>query len=201
MYKRIIAVSMILLVAMALLAKDQTSVQQINQSGVQATEQSTHLLVTQSQPIQEGPVKTEQPIVPVVTWQDNPNRCDQSTQYISADAPFNCINKPVKSVQQPVSSTTTSGSCEQYRYLVEQYSGWNVDTMMYAMKKESSCNTSSVGDNRIIGGIYAPSCGLLQIRTLQGRPTCEQLKDPATNIQWAYKIWQGQGYSAWSVLK
>lgn len=83
--------------------------------------------------------------------------------------------------------------------MVQQYD-WNVDTMMYAMQKESNCNPNAVGDNRVIGGIYAPSCGLLQVRTLKGRPSCEELKDPATNIATAYRVWQGQGYRAWSVL-
>lgn len=72
--------------------------------------------------------------------------------------------------------------------------------MMYAMSKESGCNPNAVGDNYPIAGIHAPSCGLLQIRTLQGRPDCESLKNPETNIEWAYKIWRSQGYRAWTVL-
>lgn len=90
--------------------------------------------------------------------------------------------------------------CESYRSLVTQYD-WDVEIMMRAMRLESSCNTMAVGDDRVIGGIYAPSCGLLQVRTLPGRPDCTSLKDPSTNIEWAYKIWKGQGYSAWSVLR
>lgn len=92
-----------------------------------------------------------------------------------------------------------SGNCESYRHLVAQYD-WNVDTMMRAMRLESSCNPNAVGDTRVIGGIYAPSCGLLQVRTLPGRPSCDQLKNPAFNIQTAYNIWKGQGYRAWTVL-
>jgi len=72
--------------------------------------------------------------------------------------------------------------------------------MMNAMQLESTCNTNAVGDDRVIAGVYAPSCGLLQIRTLAGRPDCESLKDPATNIATAYQIWLSQGYMAWSVL-
>lgn len=89
--------------------------------------------------------------------------------------------------------------CEKYRYLVEKYD-WSVDTMMYAMEKESSCDTNAIGDDYVIAGLHAPSCGLLMIRTLSGRPDCETLKDPATNVQWAYNIWQSQGYRAWTVL-
>lgn len=99
----------------------------------------------------------------------------------------------------PQEAPVKAGYCEDYRHLVEKYD-WNVDTMMYAMFKESSCDPNKVGDNYPINGLHAVSCGILQIRTLKGRPDCETLKDPATNVAWAYKIWQGQGYRAWSVL-
>ncbi len=73
--------------------------------------------------------------------------------------------------------------------------------MMYAMLKESSCNQNAVGDDYVIAGVYAPSCGLLQIRTVDpARGTCEQLKEPAFNIQKAYEIWKTQGYCSWTVL-
>lgn len=66
---------------------------------------------------------------------------------------------------------------------------------------ESGCNSDAVGDNYPINGLLAPSCGLYQIRTLQGRPTCEQLHDPAINIEWAYKISNGgSNWNPWSVF-
>ena len=73
--------------------------------------------------------------------------------------------------------------------------------MVYAMHKESGCNPNAIGDNHQINGLHAPSCGLMQIRTLAGRPSCEELKVPEVNIEWAYKIWRSQGYGAWSVLR
>lgn len=103
-------------------------------------------------------------------------------------------------MEKPVAQVATAPvGCETYRHMVAQYD-WNVDTMMYAMQKESGCNPNAVGDNYVIAGVYAPSCGLLQVRTLQGRPDCESLKDPATNIATAYEIWKSQGYRAWTVL-
>lgn len=133
----------------------------------------------------------------VLEWKDNPNECDTNTQYILADT-FECRDKPVAnkvvaSVQHPI-------GCENYRELVSQYD-WNVSVMLQIMKAESSCNPSSVGDNYPIRGLLAPSCGLFQIRTLSSRPSCEALKDPATNIAWAYRIYQGQGYPAWTVCR
>ena len=39
-------------------------------------------------------------------------------------------------------------------------------------------------------------------RTLAGRPSCDELKDPKTNLEWAWKISnQGTNWSAWSVYK
>ena len=103
-------------------------------------------------------------------------------------------------IQQREVASQVSTNCEDYRGLVEQYSGWDVNTMLHAMSLESGCNPLAVGDQYVIGGIYAPSCGLLQVRTLDGRPSCDALKDPATNIKWAHKIWQSQSYSAWTTL-
>lgn len=133
---------------------------------------------------------------PKPTWKDNPNNCDTRTQYIRKDN-LKCIDKPVKTPTPP--NKARAVGCEHYRHLVERYN-WNVSTMMYAMSKESGCNPNAVGDQYVIGGIYAPSCGLTQVRALPGRPSCEALKDPVTNIATAYQIWQGQGYCAWTVL-
>jgi len=71
--------------------------------------------------------------------------------------------------------------------------------MVAISQAESHCDTNRVGDNYVIGGIFAPSCGVFQVRTLAGRPDCDSLKDLATNVEWAHKIWQGQGLNAWSV--
>lgn len=106
----------------------------------------------------------------------------------------------VEKAVEPVAIVATG--CEQYRAEISKYD-WDVRTMMAIMEAESthegiSCNSNAVGDNYVINGLLAPSCGLLQIRTLVGRPTCDQLKDPATNIEWGYKIYQSQTYTAWS---
>jgi hypothetical protein len=139
----------------------------------------------------------------VVSWIDNPQNCDMSRQYISAEEPFDCLDKQTptqtQNTQPASSGEGTGGNCEAYRHLIARYS-WDTETMMRAMRLESGCNPNAVGDQYVIGGVYAPSCGLLQVRTLPGRPNCEQLKNPAFNIATAYKIWQGQGYRAWSVL-
>jgi hypothetical protein len=72
------------------------------------------------------------------------------------------------------------------------------------MKGESGCEHTSVGDKKISyyanGRLEGVSCGLMQIRVLAGRPSCEELQDPATNIAWAYKIsGNGASFRPWSV--
>jgi hypothetical protein len=90
--------------------------------------------------------------------------------------------------------------CENYKSLLERYH-WNVDTMLKIMYAESRCNPMAVGDDYPIRGLHAPSCGLMQVRTLTGRPDCQSLKDPSINIDWAWKIYQSQGYKAWTVCR
>ena len=48
------------------------------------------------------------------------------------------------------------------------------------------------------GKVMGHSCGIFQIRVLNGRPTCEELMDVDTNIDYAYKIFQRFGFSPWS---
>jgi len=115
------------------------------------------------------------------------------------------IEPVVEPVPAPVAAkvpqpTVHPIGCENYRQEVSKYD-WNVEVMMKIMRAESSCNPAVVGDNYPIRGLLAPSCGLFQIRTLSSRPSCDELKDPATNIAWAYRIYQSQGYPAWSVCR
>ena len=66
---------------------------------------------------------------------------------------------------------------------------------------ESGGNSSAIGDNYRINGLLAPSCGLMQVRTLKGRPSCEELLDPKTNMDWAYRISnKGTNFKPWSVF-
>lgn len=63
---------------------------------------NTAIVKTVSNPAQKvvsAPVQPQAPVAPTVTWQDNPNHCDQNSQYIASTAPFACIDKP-----QPVSA-------------------------------------------------------------------------------------------------
>ena len=95
---------------------------------------------------------------------------------------------------------TIDGGCEQYRKLFGGYD-WDSRVMLAVMEAETHCRSNAVGDNFPINGVLAPSCGLLQVRTIAAwRGTCDQLKDRAFNVDIAYRVWQGQGYKAWSLF-
>lgn len=102
----------------------------------------------------------------------------------------------VTPVVVPVQPTLTG--CALYESYINKYE-WDKSVARAIMHAESNCNTNAVGDNRVIGGIYAPSCGLMQIRTLAGRPSCEELKNPETNVAWAYRLYSANGFQPWSV--
>lgn len=99
----------------------------------------------------------------------------------------------VKPTQHPV-------GCQNYTKEIAKYN-WNVAVAANVMRAESGCNPSAIGDNYAINGLHAPSCGLFQIRTLSGRPSCEQLQDPQTNVAWAYKLYTASGWQPWSVCR
>lgn len=91
--------------------------------------------------------------------------------------------------------------CGHYATLIQKYFGAKAYIAARVAKAESGCNPSAVGDNYPIRGLHAPSCGLFQIRTLNGRPSCLQLKDPETNVKWAKKLYLASGWQPWSVCR
>lgn len=137
---------------------------------------------------------------------NNQDQVVQKVQPVQAKANESTVKPVVQPKQEPSPQPTPPEpiqhptGCENYRQLISQYD-WNVNVMLQIASAESGCNPYAVGDTWAINGLYAPSCGLFQVRTLAGRPDCESLKDPATNIEWAYKIYKGQGYPAWSVCR
>ena len=124
----------------------------------------------------------------------DPNNCEPQ-QYWAKEAPHECLTKTtnrsagaVATTSQPASAT--SGGCDI---------AYN-NIMRAICLGESGGNSNAVGDNYTIAGLHAPSCGLWQIRTLKGRPTCEELKNPQTNLEWAWKISnQGTNWNPWTV--
>jgi len=109
------------------------------------------------------------------------------------------LQVPAVVIKKPVVIT---GNCEQYRLLVAQYD-WNVDIAMAIMNAESECSTTVVNDNPATKDY---SIGLFQINLFgnnaKSRPSEEALKDPATNIAFAYKLYKSSGFqSQWGVCR
>jgi hypothetical protein len=102
------------------------------------------------------------------------------------------VEQPKPVVQTPAVETpppVNSGNCAlAYNY------DWPKQTAYAVCMAESSGDPSMIGD---VDTEYY-SCGLMQIRTLPGRPTCGQLQDGVFNMQYAYNMWRSQGFSPWS---
>lgn len=92
--------------------------------------------------------------------------------------------------------------CEAVRAEASKYTGWNVSIITAVSEAESHCRFDARGDGHLTyqanGRTYGYSVSVLQVRILEGREHCDSY-DLATNVKCAYAIWQGQGYSAWSM--
>ena len=67
--------------------------------------------------------------------------------------------------------------------------------MLAIARSESGCNPKS--DNTGLNADGSNDKGLFQINSIHGFSDAERL-DPIRNIEIAFKIWQSQGYGAWS---
>lgn len=104
----------------------------------------------------------------------------------------NNVYKPLEAIK-PVPL-----SCSDYYHTIIKYD-WDPYIASAIMKAESNCNYADVGDRQPINGVLAPSCGLMQIRTLPGRPTCDQLFNADFNIQYAYQLYKAHGWTPWTM--
>jgi hypothetical protein len=78
-------------------------------------------------------------------------------------------------------------------------------TAVAIAKAESGMRADAVGDGHLTfwknGKEMGMSCGVFQVRVLEGRPDCETLKDSKENIKYAKQIYDRVGWSAWSAYK
>lgn len=107
---------------------------------------------------------------------------------------------PIRTVEvrvQPspqIASSPVAGRCEEFREIVEKYP-WNSKIMLAIARAESNCNPRSDNSGLNTDGTY--DYGLFQINSVHGHSR-SILANPAKNTEIAYKIWQSQGYRAWS---
>lgn len=82
--------------------------------------------------------------------------------------------------------------------------GYEWDTRIaYAVcMAESGGHPDAIGDQSLTfydeGRLVGMSCGLMQVRVLKGRPGCNALLDPQTNMEWAWRIYQAGGWKPWT---
>jgi hypothetical protein len=86
--------------------------------------------------------------------------------------------------------------------LIKEVFGDKADIAIAIAKAESGLNPEAVGDLHITfekdGKLMGMSCGLFQVRILEGRPDCETLKDPETNVRYAKALYDKSGFQPWS---
>lgn len=87
-----------------------------------------------------------------VTWQDNPNQCNTETQYIAAEAPFNCIDKKV-TIQNKVTKTPVGNWVEQCHQWAAQAGVVLPPAAITLIGRESNCNPTICNPNGIACGI------------------------------------------------
>lgn len=155
-------------------------------SSVQSQSTKEPLATTTTQPLATEPVVSTAP--KQITWQDNPNKCDLDTEYISSESPFNCIKKPVsapKPSAQPQSEYVPSGNQYQWLlesgipqqywravdYIVSRESGWK-PCAYYPSKNDCSASPST-------------ACGLVQQLPCGKIPA--DWRDPVAALKWQYQ--------------
>jgi len=151
----------------------------------------------ENQDLTEVPVTVPEPLS-VVSPTESPIEVPKVKEPVVEPVP---VVTPAVKVPQP---TVHPKGCEQYRQLISQYD-WRIETAMAVMKAESSCNSQVVNNNP---NTRDYSVGLFQINlygaNARTRPSEAELKDPATNIAWAYKLYSGNGNSfigQWGVCR
>lgn len=96
----------------------------------------------------------------------------------------------VETIQIPVSN---SFDCEAYRNIISRYD-WDVNTAL------AVCAAESHGDATVVNWkdnhkVCMGSAGLFQIGCVNA--PIEDMKDPAQNIEKAYKLYQERGWKPW----
>lgn len=142
--------------------------------------------------VQEEP---QEIVKPTVTWKDNPNGCDTDKQWIAAEEPFECIDKPVqRQTPKAAPAPASLGWCN-----ADHLGGraWNVNTAIAICKCESGGNANALNST-------PPdySVGLFQINLYgslaKNRPSEAWLRDPHNNVNYAYQMWQSSGWTPWT---
>jgi len=138
-------------------------------------------------PVVEEKTVEPTPVEVVPTWESNPNKCDQNTQYIAKDAPFSCIDKPIEAPQtapKTTSSASFGGSCDSW---IAEAGISDVANANELIRRESGCNPNAVNPS-------SGACGVAQELPC-GKSGCS-LGDGACQVRWMNSYVTGR-YGSW----
>lgn len=138
-------------------------------------------------------------------------KIDKSLSYILAKKQLESEKKATLAKQilldQSKQVTTTkltypqNANSTEVIQLIRNKFGVQADNAIKVATCESGLRSNAVGDAFWIGGIYAESIGIFQIRLLAGRPSKEWLMNANNNVDYAYNMWKSQGWGPWSCAK
>ena len=89
--------------------------------------------------------------------------------------------------------------CEAVKQEIAKYSGWDIEIMTaIAIAENRTCDPLNHNlSNSENHGVCIGSYGVLQVGCLHYAN--ENRDDLAINVKIAYRVWQQQGYSAWTM--
>ena len=161
-------------------------------SNLDKTESTTSSITTTEvkaeevkEPVKDTPKETPPPVDVV---KDNPQNCDQTTEWIYPDG--SCHKKQAESIASSTTAPTASSSagCE----LVNNYTNWDTRVAYAVCMAESGGNTNAANYNDNHGKCIG-SFGLMQLACFWiPNPT-----DPYANIAKANEIYSRSGWSPW----
>lgn len=147
-----------------------------------------------------------------VTWNiSNPNRSwdvrdtiVDGSRILDSEEPIrsNGVLVKIPKTEEGEGNTTIIAPPSAVERLIRETFPEDSETAVAVAKAESGMNPNAKGDialeYKYEGRVIGHSCGVFQVRVLPGRPDCETLKDPKTNIEYARKLYDRSGWMAWS---
>lgn len=179
-------------------------------SRIETTEQSKTTIVStpkaeaatepQNKPVEKPAEKKEEPKkeAPKV----DPNGCEAKGMYYRADN-NECIPKPATSTA-PAAVASTGGGSGSCQAEIAKYN-WDHGVATAVMIAESGGSTSTVNNNPSTGD-YSIGCFQINIygANAASRPSEAALKNAAVNVEFAHRIYSGNGNSfigQWGVCR
>lgn len=111
------------------------------------------------------------------------------------------VVEPIRRVSEPVAVAPVATGCESE---IVKYN-WDHKTAIAVAKAESGLTPTALNDNPLTGD-YSVGCMQINIygSNAKSRPSEQELKDPAVNVAFAWKLYTSNGNSfigQWGVCR